>query len=238
MARIRSPFTDAFNLSVPVVGCPMAGCAGPELAAAVAQAGGLGFLGSGEHTSNVFLKSESDCYESNQQVRQKLLNGLSVVRIWSTSCVLRTHHLVLVHHICSAAGCSSAEKINTDYQEAVKAAGSKGVIGIGLLNFYIKNDMLEATIACKPHSVWLAVGDFKPFIKRLKQAGSQTIAVKKRWYNLHAIPAAALQSMSIIEATPMLAAWVGSLWSSALNSDSGIFSSILSSVNAISSSER
>ena len=49
MVKIRSPFTDAFDLSVPVVGCPMAGVAGPELAAAVARAGGLGFLGSGEH---------------------------------------------------------------------------------------------------------------------------------------------------------------------------------------------
>lgn len=33
--------------------------------------------------------------------------------------------------------------------------------------------MLEATIKCKPHSVWLAVGDFKPFIKPLRDAGTQ-----------------------------------------------------------------
>ena len=47
MAKVRSPFTKAFNLTKPVVGCAMAGVAGPELAAAVARAGGLGFLGSG-----------------------------------------------------------------------------------------------------------------------------------------------------------------------------------------------
>ena len=35
----------------------MAGCAGPELAAAVARAGGLGFLGSGE--LNVLLSKSS-----------------------------------------------------------------------------------------------------------------------------------------------------------------------------------
>ena len=48
MARIHNSFTKAFNLATPVVGCPMAGVAGPDLAAAVARAGGLGFLGSGE----------------------------------------------------------------------------------------------------------------------------------------------------------------------------------------------
>ena len=77
------------------------------------------------------------------------------------------------------AGCSSAEQIKAEYQAAVKAAGKRGVIGIGLLNFCIKDDMLEATIACQPHSVWLAVGDFKPFIKRLKQAGKKRSACGK-----------------------------------------------------------
>ena len=72
-----------------------------------------------------------------------------------------------------ASGTSSAERIQSEYQAAVKAAGSKGSIGIGLLNFCIKPEMLEATIKCKPHSVWLAVGDFKPFIKPLRNAGTQ-----------------------------------------------------------------
>ncbi|KAK9866153.1 hypothetical protein WJX84_010031 [Apatococcus fuscideae] len=95
----------------------MAGVAGSELAAAVARAGGLGFLGSGT---------------------------------------------------------MSAEKIQSEYRAAVEAAGShksNGVIGIGLLNFCITDEMMAATVACKPHSVWLAVGDFKPFIKPLRQAG-------------------------------------------------------------------
>ena len=145
MTKIRSAFTKEFNLSVPVVGCPMAGVAGAELAAAVARAGGLGFLGSGEWK----------------------VAGVNTSLLW------RRKHLSW----CPATGTMSAEKIQSEYRAAVEAAGShksNGVIGIGLLNFCITDEMMAATVACKPHSVWLAVGDFKPFIKPLRQAGANS----------------------------------------------------------------
>ena len=43
---INTRFTKAFGLAVPVMGAPMAGVSGAALSAAVARAGGLGFLGS------------------------------------------------------------------------------------------------------------------------------------------------------------------------------------------------
>ncbi len=47
---IRTPLTRWFDLSTPVIGAPMAGVSGGELARAVARAGGLGMIGvSGKH---------------------------------------------------------------------------------------------------------------------------------------------------------------------------------------------
>ena len=42
---MRTALTERFDLTVPVVGAPMAGAAGGELAAAISAAGGLGMIG-------------------------------------------------------------------------------------------------------------------------------------------------------------------------------------------------
>ena len=42
---IATAFTKKFGVKIPIVGAPMAGVSGPALAAAVASAGGLGYLG-------------------------------------------------------------------------------------------------------------------------------------------------------------------------------------------------
>lgn len=47
MARVRSWLTERLSLDVPVIGAPMAGVAGGELAAAVSRAGALGMVGIG-----------------------------------------------------------------------------------------------------------------------------------------------------------------------------------------------
>ena len=49
---IRTPLTRWFDLSTPIIGAPMAGVSGGELARAVSQAGGLGMIGiSGAHSA-------------------------------------------------------------------------------------------------------------------------------------------------------------------------------------------
>ncbi|SDF74947.1 nitronate monooxygenase [Blastococcus aurantiacus] len=56
---IRTPLTRWFDLTTPVIGAPMAGVSGGELAAAVSRAGGLGMIGvSGRHSAD-FVTSES-----------------------------------------------------------------------------------------------------------------------------------------------------------------------------------
>ncbi len=56
---IRTPLTRWFDLTTPVIGAPMAGVSGGELAAAVSRAGGLGMIGvSGRHGPE-FVTSES-----------------------------------------------------------------------------------------------------------------------------------------------------------------------------------
>jgi enoyl-[acyl-carrier protein] reductase II len=42
---LRTAVTDLFDIELPILGAPMGGVAGPELVAAVSQAGGLGILG-------------------------------------------------------------------------------------------------------------------------------------------------------------------------------------------------
>ncbi len=50
---IRTPLTRWFDLSTPIIGAPMAGVSGGELARAVSQAGGLGMIGvSGAHSAD------------------------------------------------------------------------------------------------------------------------------------------------------------------------------------------
>lgn len=44
----RSAFATQFGLQIPIVGAAMSGHAGFELAAAVARAGGFGFIGAGK----------------------------------------------------------------------------------------------------------------------------------------------------------------------------------------------
>ncbi len=56
---IRTPLTRWFDLGTPVVGAPMAGIAGGELARAVSGAGGLGMIGVGPTTTPRFLAEQS-----------------------------------------------------------------------------------------------------------------------------------------------------------------------------------
>ena len=49
---IKTPLTRWFDLTTPVIGAPMAGVAGGELARAVSLGGGLGMIGiSGKHAA-------------------------------------------------------------------------------------------------------------------------------------------------------------------------------------------
>ena len=49
---IRTPLTRWFDLSTPIIGAPMAGVSGGELARAVSRGGGLGMIGiSGAHSA-------------------------------------------------------------------------------------------------------------------------------------------------------------------------------------------
>ena len=56
---IRTPLTRRFDLTTPVIGAPMAGVSGGELARAVSRAGGLGMIGiSGRHSA-AFLTEQA-----------------------------------------------------------------------------------------------------------------------------------------------------------------------------------
>jgi nitronate monooxygenase len=56
---IRTPLTRWFDLTTPVIGAPMAGVAGGELARAVSRAGGLGMIGISGASSAAFLTEQA-----------------------------------------------------------------------------------------------------------------------------------------------------------------------------------
>ncbi len=56
---LRTELTDLLGLKVPVIGAPMAGVAGADLAAAVSRAGALGMLGVGSATPASWLREQA-----------------------------------------------------------------------------------------------------------------------------------------------------------------------------------
>ena len=58
---LHTSFTKSFGLDIPIMGAPMAGASGPALAAAVAEAGGLGFLGAGIYRDGAELRRCVKC---------------------------------------------------------------------------------------------------------------------------------------------------------------------------------
>lgn len=56
---LRTALTDLFSLEAPIIGAPMAGVAGGELAAAVSTGGGLGMIGVGGSATSDFIRTEA-----------------------------------------------------------------------------------------------------------------------------------------------------------------------------------
>eukprot|EP00903_Cladosiphon_okamuranus_P011520 g10847.t1 len=71
-----TPFTKAFNLSVPVCLAPMAGISGGRLAAAVARGGGLGVIGAGSGKNTDQLDEEVRIFRDEAPLGAKLALGI------------------------------------------------------------------------------------------------------------------------------------------------------------------
>lgn len=56
---LRTALTDRFSIEAPIIGAPMAGVAGGELAAAVSAGGGLGMIGVGSSATSDFILAEA-----------------------------------------------------------------------------------------------------------------------------------------------------------------------------------
>jgi nitronate monooxygenase len=56
---MRTPLTSRFDLTVPVVGAPMAGAAGGQLAAAISAGGGLGMIGAGGAATPAWIAEQA-----------------------------------------------------------------------------------------------------------------------------------------------------------------------------------
>ena len=63
-ARVRTLFSEAMGIRMPIMSAPMAGVSGGELAAAVARAGGLGFIAAGHARDLDFLDRQIQIFRS------------------------------------------------------------------------------------------------------------------------------------------------------------------------------
>lgn len=69
------------------------------------------------------------------------------------------------------AGRYSGKQLKEEYNKAKELCrGGKEAVGIGLLNFAITSELLQAVIDVKPHAVWLAAGDMQPHFTQLHKA--------------------------------------------------------------------
>eukprot|EP00752_Nemacystus_decipiens_P017753 g15918.t1 len=73
---LSTPFTKAFNLSVPVCLAPMVGVSGGRLAAAVARGGGLGVIGAGSGKNTNELDEEVRIFRDEAPLGAKLALGI------------------------------------------------------------------------------------------------------------------------------------------------------------------
>ncbi len=106
---MHTPLTDLLQISVPVIAAPMAGISGPDVAAAVAKAGGLGLIGAGyiepdrlTSMCNAALQQLNSTAEANGAVAVGLINfACSQVRTTRTLqwlfCQDRMHISCMIH---------------------------------------------------------------------------------------------------------------------------------------------
>ena len=64
MAQLQTRFTAALGITIPIMSGPMAGVAGGELAAAVARAGGLGFIAAGHARDLEFIDQQVQIFHA------------------------------------------------------------------------------------------------------------------------------------------------------------------------------
>ena len=157
-----SDFCQTFKIGLPLVGAPMAGATGPELAAAVANAGGLAFLQSArlppaqvidDYKTAIGLLDAGKC--PSCPVEPPLPKNL----MWLLS-----------------------QRHSRFHRLRQRPAGVPVTsIGLGFINWQMTDEALDAAISCRAAVVWLAFPsdgrEFAALLPHFKAAGSKVVCM-------------------------------------------------------------
>lgn len=150
---IETRLTKLWDIDVPIIGAPMAGRAGGELAAAVSCAGGLGMFGCGAHTTvewveeNARIAREGTQQNSTESLARRMLKKRGADANSESS--------------------SSASSVNSEL----------GNFGIGLMVWAIEGrpDLWQAVLDAKPKVISLGFGDAAPYVEQAHDLGISVI---------------------------------------------------------------
>ena len=144
---MHNQLTRLLRVAVPVIGAPMAKASEADLCAAVAKAGGLGFIGAGymdpAKLTQVYQASLQQL-DGNDEVHRAVGVGLM-----NYSCSQVCAHQVFVH------SCG----LLLLWQQLQAS------------NICMLQELLQAAIDLKPRAIWLSFGDWDALATPIKKAG-------------------------------------------------------------------
>ena len=162
--NITTRLTRLWDIDVPIIGAPMAGRAGGELAAAVSQAGGLGMIGVGANTSAEWVTENARiAREATQSTGGQAGSGAQENAMGSFA-----RRMLGQKDSAESAGGAAASAEATDL----------GNFGIGVMLWAIKDqpDVWQAVLDARPKVISLGFGDANGYVEQAHDHGISVVA--------------------------------------------------------------
>lgn len=162
--NITTRLTRLWDIDVPIIGAPMAGRAGGELAAAVSQAGGLGMIGVGANTS-------AEWVTENARIAREATQGTGAqagYEAQGNAMGSFARRMLGQKDSAESAGGAAASAEATDV----------GNFGIGVMLWAIKDhpDVWQAVLDARPKVISLGFGDANGYVEQAHDHGISVVA--------------------------------------------------------------
>lgn len=157
--KIETRLTRLWDLDVPIIGAPMAGRSGGELAAAVSLAGGLGMIGVG-------AKSSPEWVRENARIAREAIHGEA------------DEHETVVQRMLRQREEHKREDVEDSAAGESGAGRDLGHFGIGVMLWAIKDqpEVWEAVLEARPKVVSLGFGDPSGYVDEAHELGISVVA--------------------------------------------------------------
>lgn len=159
-ATIATRLTQLWDISVPIIGAPMAGRAGGELAAAVSRAGGLGMFGVAANASAQWVTQQAH-----------IARQLSIPGAQSGSATPATTQEV-------APTLQQPHEAQNSHNTQERGAQELGNFGIGVMLWAIKNqpEVWQAVLDARPKVISMGFGDPNGYVEEAHEQGISVVA--------------------------------------------------------------